>query len=95
MNVSGRSGAFVPEKLTLIAYVGEDELGSGVVGIKGAHVPAGYIPLVAIESHRDRLDNTEVIRQLQMQADKYGKVIRLARFEFVEDVIVLKPRPRG
>lgn len=40
------------------AWVGEDELGSGEVGLKRGYVPAGLIPLVAIERHGDRMHKT-------------------------------------
>jgi hypothetical protein len=42
----GETPANVKE-IMLYAWLGEDEHGSGVVGIKQALVPAGYIPLVA------------------------------------------------
>ena len=35
------------ETMVLYAWVGEDELGSGEMGIKQAIVPAGNVPLVA------------------------------------------------
>ena len=33
------------EDHSILAWVGEDEHGSGVIGIKQAQVPAGFIPL--------------------------------------------------
>lgn len=33
-------------KMVLYAWVGEDELGSGEVGLKQALVPAGFIALI-------------------------------------------------
>jgi hypothetical protein len=80
--------------MTLWAWIGEDELGSGEVGLKQARVPAGMIALVSL--HREKLDRPEVRAQLQAQADQWGKTIRLARFELTEDgVVELRPRPRG
>lgn len=70
------------ERLALLAFVGEDELGSGVVGLKQGLAPAGYIPLVAIESHADRLE--KIKPQMEAQARMYGKRIRLVRFIFAE-----------
>jgi len=62
----------------LFAWVGEDEFGSGEIGLKQAHVPAGLIPLVAV-----RQDKVEKLwPQLEAQARRYGKRIRLVRFRF-------------
>ncbi len=77
----------------LFAWIGEDEHGSGRVGIKTGKVPAGYIPLAAMGYDRHKLEALRA--QLQLQADTFGKTIRLARFEFVEDVMTITPRPRG
>lgn len=70
------------ENLELYAWVGEDELGSGEIGLKAGIVPAGCIPLVAI-----RRDKVEKLKwQMEMQAQTYGKKIRLVRFVSVETV---------
>lgn len=79
--------------MDLFAWIGEDEHGSGRVGIKIGLVPAGRIPLAAMEFDRHKLEALRA--QLQRQADAHGKTIRLARFTFVEDVIVCEPRPQG
>ena len=63
---------------TLYAWIGEDEFGSGVVGIKQARVPAGLIPLVAIE--RDKIDRPNIRAVLRRQAEAYGVTIRLVSF---------------
>jgi hypothetical protein len=68
--------------IELFAWVGEDELGSGEIGIKQGHVPAGYIPLVAIS--RDKM--SRLAPHMQIQAMHYGKKIRLCRFVFAEVV---------
>lgn len=68
-------------KLTIVAFVGEDELGSGVIGLKQGDVPAGRIPLVAMEHHLDRLTKRQF--QMEAQAQAYGKKIYLVRFEAV------------
>lgn len=75
--------------MELFAWIGEDELGSGELGLKQAIVPAGWIPLVAL---RQEKINAEPIRlQLQQQASTYGKTIRLCRFRLVEEILKLDP----
>jgi hypothetical protein len=78
--------------LSLVAFVGLDELGSGAVGIKQALVPAGYIPLVAVASDRHKLERPSVIAALQAQADRYNVVIRLVRFVETETLLELHPK---
>ncbi len=80
-------------EMKLFAWVGEDEFGSGEVGIKQARVPAGMIPIVA--TRRGKVDRADVIRQLQAQADRFGKTIRLIECEEVATLITLTPRPQG
>jgi hypothetical protein len=70
------------QKLVLYAWVGEDENGSGRIGIKQGLVPAGMIPLVAMDFHLDRLDKLKPM--MELQATTYGKRIRLYRFEATE-----------
>jgi hypothetical protein len=72
------------DKLVMYAWVGEDEHGSGVVGLKQALVPAGMIPLAAMGHHLDRL--TKLKTAMEIQATMFGKKIRLVRFESVEVV---------
>lgn len=73
--------------LTLVAWVGEDEHGSGKVGIKQGLVPAGMIPLAAMEYDRHKLERTVLRLALELQAKQYGKRIRLIRFR-AEDVLI-------
>jgi len=40
------------KEIVLYAWLGEDEIGSGEVGIKAAMCPAGCVPLVAIKSRK-------------------------------------------
>lgn len=62
----------------LFAFLGLDEFGSGVVGIKQGRVPAGMIPLVSLEAHK-----LEKVRsQIEEQAQRYGKKIYLCNFKF-------------
>jgi hypothetical protein len=81
----------LPDFPDLFAYVGEDELGSGVIGLKAAMAPAGFVPLVAIESHREKLTRDSVVAQLQAQADKYRKPIRFVRYIAVQEVATITP----
>lgn len=68
--------------LELYAWVGEDEHGSGEIGIKQGLVPAGMIPLVAIR--RDKVAKLKPM--LEKQAAEYGKRIYLIRFMSAEIV---------
>lgn len=77
------------EDIELFAWIGEDELGSGEIGLKQGLTLAGFIPLVAI--HRGKLDRADLILQLEQQAAQYGKKIQLARFTFVEVLKEIKP----
>lgn len=78
------------ERLELVAWVGEDELGSGQIGIKQGLTPAGMIPLAAIG--RDDHKMKALAEQLQLQANTYRKTIRLCRFRFVSEELVLRPK---
>lgn len=71
------------ETVELYAWIGEDELGSGEIGLKQGTVPAGCIPLVAV----DPLKMVRLRGQMEQQARVYGKRIRLCRFSFVEVLI--------
>jgi hypothetical protein len=64
----------------LYAWIGEDELGSGLVGIKQALVPAGMIPLVATQ--QEKMSRGSLIQAMGMQAEAYNKKIYLCRFVF-------------
>lgn len=81
-----------PAPIELFAWIGEDEFGSGVVGLKQEMVLAGTSPLVCIALHRDRLQNADTVAGMQAQADHYGKRIRFARFTIVEDLIAVERR---
>ena len=70
------------ENLELYAWVGEDELGSGEIGLKQGIVPAGTIPMVALE--QAKLDR--YWKNAEKQAEVYGKRISLVRFVAVEVV---------
>jgi hypothetical protein len=70
------------EALAIYAWVGADEHGSGKVGLKQGIVPAGTIPLVAMNYHLDRL--AKLKPQMEAQAAASGKKIRLVKFVEVE-----------
>lgn len=77
--------------VALYAWLGEDELGSGVVGLKQALVPAGYIPLVAVDGAK--IDRDFLRQNLQAQANAYGKTIRLCKFVFEQEIVTIEPEP--
>jgi hypothetical protein len=82
------------EKMELYAWVGEDEFGSGVAGIKQAlvqvsPVASGFIPLVSID--KDKLNNQNITSQLQRQSSAYGKTIRLCKFVLEDVEVTLNP----
>ena len=80
-----------PEKMKktpLYAWMGEDEY-TGEVGLKQGIVPAGFIPLVAVNGQK--IDRDFIIAQLQIQANTYGKPIRFCKYEFVEELITIIP----
>lgn len=74
------------EQIELYAWVGEDELGSGEVGLKQGLCPAGLIPLVAVR--QDKMQQEYLVHQMAMQAKTYGKKIKLCRFVF--DAVILE-----
>lgn len=71
------------------AWIGEDEMGSGEIGIKGGITPAGYIPLVAVD--REKISRPEIVAQLQIIANKFGKSRQLVRLVYVEEVQSIEP----
>jgi len=73
--------------IELYAWVGEDEMGSGEIGLKQAVVPAGLIPMVATK--QDKIGQDSIRKQLDYLGKVYGKRIALCRFKFygvVEEV---------
>ena len=69
-------------EIELYAWLGEDELGSGKIGLKQGIVPAGIIAMVSIE--RGKLE--KYWPQAEAQAGHYGKRIYFCRFQMVEVV---------
>lgn len=73
------------EKLSVYAWVGEDELGNGEIGIKQAMVPAGMIPLASLSL--DKLSQDYIRKAMDAQGKLYKKTIRLCKFKFEEITI--------
>ncbi|MCK9458252.1 MAG: hypothetical protein M0R80_01200 [Proteobacteria bacterium] len=73
----------------LFAWMGEDELGSGDVGIKQGFTPCGLIPLVSVDVNK--IAQPLIANQMQTQSKAYKKTIRLIRFVAQEVVITVEP----
>lgn len=76
------------DKLVLYAWMGEDEFGSGEIGLKQALCPAGYIPMVS--TSYDKIVKYQ--NQFEEQARKYGKRISLVRFIATEVMRETEPK---
>jgi hypothetical protein len=74
------------KEIELFAWLGEDELGSGEIGLKQGNVPAGLIPIVATDESKVR----KVQPQMESQANYYGKKISLCRFVLAEVICTTK-----
>jgi len=79
----------IVKKMVLYAWVGEDELGSGKVGLKQGLTLGGLVPLVACEE--GKVDQDFLIMQLRAQSSNYGKPIHLCRFVYEKELMVLEP----
>lgn len=76
-----------PERLKdleLFGWLGEDELGSGEIGLKRGLVPAGDIPMVVVG--RDLWKLKKYWPQAEAQAAHCGKRIYLCRFDLAQVV---------
>jgi hypothetical protein len=78
------------EAFECYAWVSEDELGSGVVGIKRGLTPAGDIPLVSVDAWK--LQHPDLIEGGQRIVDQFGKTRYLIRLVCVEVVRRIEPR---
>lgn len=67
-------------EVELFAWIGEDELGSGVVGIKQGFAQTGFTALVATKESKMQ----QFSAGMNGQAAHYGKKIYLCRFECKE-----------
>jgi hypothetical protein len=77
------------KQLELYAWVGEDELGSGAMGLKQGMVPAGCVPLVSI--HYAKLHTDDLMAQGRKIVDEYGHARYLCRFVFDAVVDAILP----
>jgi hypothetical protein len=68
--------------MKLYAWIGEDEFGSGKVGLKQHLMPCGLTPLVSVD--REKLERPEVRAAMHAQARTYGVTIRLVSFTIDE-----------
>ena len=69
-------------EIAMYAWIGEDELGSGIVGLKQGLTPAGMIPLAAMAHHLDRM--AKMLPAMEAQAARSGKKIRLYKLTAIE-----------
>ena len=67
----------------VLAWIGEDELGSGVVGMKQTMTPKGISCLAAVDPGK-WVQHPHVFRTMQAQADAYNKHLYLCRYRFVQ-----------
>lgn len=70
--------------MAIYAWIGEDEHGSGRIGLKQGLTPAGMIALVAADYHLDRV--AKLLPQMEAQARASGKKIRLYKFTITEEI---------
>ena len=71
------------EDVILYAWVGEDEYGSGEIGIKKIITSKGYEALASTKK-KSMLTFKE---PMKMQSEHYGKKIRLCKFIFREVIV--------
>ena len=76
----------------MYAWLGEDEFGSGEVGLKQLQVvgavPPEFVALVSV--NREKVSN--FAPGMQKQAAVYGKTIRLCRYVMEEVLITVTPK---
>lgn len=80
MSVKDGTASIPMEHLELFAWIGEDEYGSGEIGLKQCLVPAGLVPMAAIRQEKME----KYWESAEAQARTYGKRIYLVRFQAVE-----------
>lgn len=73
------------ESIKLYAWLGEDEFGSGEIGLKQAAVPAGMVPMVA--TSEAKMNQGFIREAMDAQGKKFGKKIVLCRYR-IEEVIL-------
>ena len=70
------------EEFTVYAWVGRDEFGPGLFGLKQGNVPAGTIPMVSVD--QAKLD--KYWPQAERQAAAFDQRIYLVKLTFAEVV---------
>jgi hypothetical protein len=79
------TGKEIPQEVSaveILAWVGEDEEGSGVIGMKQVMIPGkGVTNLAATDKPDVWVSRDEIRAGMQAQADMYGKTIYLCRYK--------------
>jgi hypothetical protein len=70
------------QEFEVYAWVGRDEFGSGLFGLKQGNVPAGTIPMVS--TSQEKLD--KYWGQAEAQSEAYGQRIYFVKLTFAEVV---------
>ena len=70
------------EEIAVYAWIGEDEMGNGKIGLKQGATLAGMIPLVAMDYDLHKL--ARMLPDMEQQAARYGKKIRLVKLVMTE-----------
>ena len=73
------------ESVKLYAWVGEDECGSGEIGIKQARVPAGMIPIVSTKLNK--VDQQYIQEAMDVMGKNFDNKIMLCEFTFKKVII--------
>lgn len=77
--------------MEIYAWVGEDELGSGEVGIKNVGInKVTHIEPLTLCIHRERMHQLlrpDIVAAMALQQRQYGKKIRLVRFIEAETIM--------
>ncbi len=80
----------------LVAWIGDNGTGTYEIEIKEVTGPHGStIPLVNTADHVTKLKWAAIVQQLQRQADRTNRTIRLVRYEAAEELIVIQPKTEG
>lgn len=75
------------------AWIGEDEYGSGVIGLKRGITPAGDIPLVSIDL--EKIIREELVDQMRSVVDYSGKTRYLVRLVFAGVEAQIEPQGKS
>jgi hypothetical protein len=77
------------EDLVLYAWVARDESETRVARLEKAYTAIGTINLVAMS--QDVLMSENLLEALREQANKDGQTVRLCKFVFTEEMMVIHP----